>query len=431
MSLCIAKYLADLDRSSTIVCPTNPLVYQTLERYPDIPSLHKKSSYKCDKWGTCSAGHKAQQFHCKGCPYTKALREAKKSNYRIMNYYTYWAHRMYGHTLIVDEAHKLLDMLGDKQDITLWHSDYEFPTEMRVVADVVDWIERRLRKQHDDRLATALFELLKMNRTQAVEYLEAEHKGKLDIAIKVYPISSQDVPPWLWPPTKVRKLVFFTATMSMEDIKDLGLDRRRVKFIHCDSPIPVENRPVVFEPYVSVSRAASDYCVPKLAERLQRILDENPQKGLIHAPYSLVELLRGHLSSDRLLFHDRDNKQAMLNKFRNSATSEGKVLVASGLYEGIDLPYDLARWQVICKVPFLSLASTRVVEKMKHRPDWYDWSAIRLIVQASGRISRAADDHGVTYLFDANFQRLLDKDVEREVPLIPGHFSAALQINKL
>ncbi|NBO93927.1 MAG: hypothetical protein EBV06_16705 [Planctomycetia bacterium] len=96
--------------------------------------------------------------------------------------------------------------------------------------------------------------------------------------------------------------------------------------------------------------------VPQLAQYIQEIADHyEKQKGIVHATYQLAYLLRKHLTSSRFIFHDRDNKTERYQEFRNARPDSGKVLIASGMYEGIDLPEDLGRWQIIAKVPWQSL----------------------------------------------------------------------------
>jgi Rad3-related DNA helicase len=127
------------------------------------------------------------------------------------------------------------------------------------------------------------------------------------------------------------------------------------------------------------------------------------------------------------LFHDQSNKAWALDQFRNAPPESGRVLVASGLYEGIDLPYDMARWQLIGKIPYLSLGDARIAAKAKEYPDWYQWEAIKRVIQAAGRIVRTPTDYGVTYISDTSFARLWDQDGRRDNHLFPNFFKSALR----
>jgi Rad3-related DNA helicase len=76
------------------------------------------------------------------------------------------------------------------------------------------------------------------------------------------------------------------------------------------------------------------------------------------------------------------------------------------MYEGVDLPYDKARWQAICKVPWKSLGDPAIRYQSEQNPEWYSWEALKYLIQACGRVVRAPDDYGTTYILDSTFQRL-------------------------
>jgi Rad3-related DNA helicase len=133
------------------------------------------------------------------------------------------------------------------------------------------------------------------------------------------------------------------------------------------------------------------------------------------------------MSHPRLMWHTKHNKQAVLADFRAAPASEGSVLVCSGLYEGVDLPFDDDSWQVIGKVPYPSLGDEEVLRKMTADADWYDWQAIKRLLQAYGRLPRRTDGHGTTYIFDLNYERLLKADKARPVRMFPSHYMAATQ----
>jgi len=424
VALTIAAWQEAMGCTTNIVMPNNGLVKQTLDRYPDTPVLHRQAEYTCETHGTCKDGHNANKFACKGCPYSKAKRGITRSKVRLMNYHIYWAHKLYATNLVIDEAHSLINLFSSTREVALWHSKHKFPTGMRVASDAVKWAQEEIKKTNDAKLETFLIELLRMNNNTAVEYENGVYYGKDDIKLKAYSVTQGSVPPWLWPPHKVRKVILMSATIGMEDVKELGLDNRRVALIECASPIPPERRQLIYEPYVKVKHDLLDYAVPRLAHKIREKLALHPEKGLIHAPYALAARLRQELDDPRLIWHERHNKAAKLQQFRDAPN--GAVLVASGMYEGIDLPYDTARWQVISRVPYPSLGNMFIKMKMEDNPDWYSWQTIKALIQATGRITRAADDFGVTYIFDSSFGNLLKQDDARDNPMFPASIRIAI-----
>ena len=116
------------------------------------------------------------------------------------------------------------------------------------------------------------------------------------------------------------------------------------------------------------------------------------------------------------MFHDKDTKTKIYQGFRES--TEPKVLVASGMYEGVDLPYDAGRWQVLAKIPYPSLGDPVTKYLANKDPEYYAWETIKQVLQACGRICRRLDDFGETFIIDSNFRRLYTQHRE----LFPDYF---------
>jgi Rad3-related DNA helicase len=85
------------------------------------------------------------------------------------------------------------------------------------------------------------------------------------------------------------------------------------------------------------------------------------------------------------------------------------VFIAAGFEEGLDLKGDDYQWQAIAKVQYPSLGDSAIRRKAQESDEWYQWSALRKVIQAYGRISRSETDFGVTYILDEMFDRLIEK----------------------
>ena len=90
--------------------------------------------------------------------------------------------------------------------------------------------------------------------------------------------------------------------------------------------------------------------------------------------------------------------------------------------EGVDLKGDLSRFQIICKIPYPYLGDKIVKKRMGKWKNWYPLQTAKLIVQASGRSVRSMEDKAVTYILDADWDRLYRNNID----MFPKSFKDAL-----
>ena len=140
------------------------------------------------------------------------------------------------------------------------------------------------------------------------------------------------------------------------------------------------------------------------------------EKGVIHAhSYKIANFIHRNLPEEvrwRVLTHEgSDGRDAALT--RHLTDDEPTILLTPSMTEGIDLADDLARWQVLCKVPYPYLGDKQVAARMERDRDWYDWRTCLSVVQAYGRSVRSAEDHAVTYLLDAGFPEFIRRQQHR------------------
>lgn len=401
---------------SSIITPTNVLVDQYKTDFPKLPTLSKKDSYTCN-FSTeqykisCKDTHSKRKIHCKDCPYVKGIRQSHAVPYGVYNNHIYLAHKLYRPLLISDEAHNLVRVLQDRAAKIFWHHDYGFPGWVKDYGTLVRWIEAEPRFDDDARLQLLHKEVTNNKVRYVITRTTDLFRGQERECIKMSPVDVRDQPPLFWPGGQVRKIILLSATIGHKDVEQLGLDKRRVFTVNATSPVDAERRPVVVLSTCSMAYAKQQENLPVLAEVIRNLLNDHTEKGLIHITYSLAALLRPLLADEpRLRWHTRDNARDVYTAFKEEPASTGAVLVASGMYEGIDLPYDAARWQVITKVPYPSLAEPAVKYLADSDSDWYAWETAKSLLQASGRIVRATDDWGITYIIDSTFEHRLYRD---------------------
>src|SRR5207237_1189052 len=132
----------------------------------------------------------------------------------------------------------------------------------------------------------------------------------------------------------------------------------------------------------------------------------------------LVELgERAPRAARRSLFVDSSaGKARALDQHRTSP--EPTVLLSPSMREGVDLPDDFLRFQIITKMPYPDLGDPWTAARQARDPRWYALETAKALVQAYGRGCRHAGDHGTTYILDAQLQRFL----ARYRPLLPPWF---------
>lgn len=434
----VSRTLQRWQYSASMITPTNMLVDQFLTEFPDCPTLHRLDSYQCADWQTNCAAHRGRtKAFCKGCPASTDLATAKyRKGPGVYNYYTYLAHRIFRDALIVDEAHNLVPTIQDRLAETIWMHDYP---ELNVSDNqqLLRRIGQMPKRKQQHKKITHLFEALTspvphhvLQRTTGPFSGKGTKRGEPEDrpCIKLYPVDIGDSFGMFTGAGDVKKVVLMSATIGPVDVAELGLQRKRVCYLQAAHPIPADRRAVHLIPIADINHANLMASVPALADEIRNIAAYHVgEKGIIHATYGLAAMLAEHLGDDpRFLFHDRDNKREQYEKFREAPSTDGTVLIASGMYEGIDLPDDLGRWQVIAKVPWKSLGDPAIKYKAEQDPDWYRWQTLKDLIQACGRICRHEEDYGITYVLDASARRL----IQQSSHLVPGWFNDALVWNE-
>lgn len=454
----LARTLMTALRSVSVITPTNLLVEQFREEFPDTPSLSRLDAYWCEEWQRpCPITRSKLLQFCKGdkaagiegCKCSSDLATAKyRRGPGIYNYHTYLAHKIYRDVLVVDEAHNLIPVIRERMALTIWQHDYKYSSNMWTVEQMRDWLRtlpdgKRSHKKIQA-LANAVFSKepnYMPQRTTETFNGKGTVRGRPEErdCLKLLPVDIAGSPPMFWPglgksgagpsrPSEVSKVVLLSATIGPKDIEALGLEGvggrdRKVCYIDCKSPIPSTARPIISLATANVNHKSINTAVPLLANEIKGIAEHHQwEKGVVHCTYQLSALLRPLLEGDRYIFHSRLDKKEKYSEFRNS--SAPRILVACGMYEGIDLPEDLGRWQVLAKVPWPSLSNPAIQHLARRDPDWYLWECMKTVIQACGRICRTPDDYGVSYILDGTFDRLMEEGAH----MVPDWYRDALVV---
>jgi ATP-dependent DNA helicase DinG len=217
--------------------------------------------------------------------------------------------------------------------------------------------------------------------------------------------------------------IYMSATILDQKsfCRSLGINDETAVFIRVPSTFPVENRRIYFTDSGFMNKANIDDTLPNVARDLKRALEyHKTEKGIVHChSYKIAQFIEENCVDSRLLFHTSESRELMLDRFIKSV--EPLVLVSPSMTEGVDLKDDLARWEVIVKVPYLYIGDQQIARRMKIDPDWYNWQTCLTLVQSYGRIFRSEHDWGTAYIFDSGARAFIRRNRE----ILPDWFLEA------
>ena len=196
-----------------------------------------------------------------------------------------------------------------------------------------------------------------------------------------------------------------------------GLDEAGCARFTSASPFPLEQRPIVYRPVGALSQATLARLEPALFAEVAAILAAHPRRQGAD-PRRLV---RRRPPARRATSRSRAPRES--RRLSGSTPADGKaralehhrasplptVLVSPSLREGVDLPDDFLRFQVVTKLPYPDLGDPWTAARQARDPRWYALETAKALVQAYGRSCRHADDHGVTYMLDGQFARFVQR----------------------
>jgi hypothetical protein len=196
----------------------------------------------------------------------------------------------------------------------------------------------------------------------------------------------------------------------------LGIDDDEYIFIKVKSPFKAEKRPIIYDLVGKMSYKFKENTMPKTIPKIKEILDKHPNdKGIIHTnSYEFQEYISSNINNKRILTHKSNEKELIIDKFKKSDSNH--VLVSPSLGEGVDLPYDNCKFQIIYKIPFPHLGDPQIKKRMSFDSDWYNYKTVVNLVQEYGRIMRAEDDFGITYITDSSVDNLENLSYAEIVP---------------
>ena len=204
-----------------------------------------------------------------------------------------------------------------------------------------------------------------------------------------------------------------------------GIHPKITSYFEIDSDFPIKNRPLYYMKGIGkMSYNKKHETFERQLNFIKKILKKYPdKKGIIHVgTYEIASWLKERLKDKRLLFHDSDNRDEMLQKHINS--KKASVIVSPSMVSGVDLKDDISRFQIVLKIPFPFLGSEKIKQRMKTNNQWYNFKTVADFIQMIGRSIRSVDDYADTYILDDSFSDVLRYSSH----LIPRYISDSIKV---
>ena len=204
--------------------------------------------------------------------------------------------------------------------------------------------------------------------------------------------------------------------------KCLGIREDEIYPIRRKSPFDLSRNPIRTLGDYDLSRKCIAENAPKTIEVVRSILERHEnEKGIIHTvSKSCKDYLIDNLRDPRLMEHNTQNRAEQLEKFKNS--TEPLVFVSPSMNEGVDLPGDQCRFQIIYKLPYPDLGDRQIMMRANADNEWYDYKTSLALVQTYGRGMRFEDDYCTTYFIDSRIPEFVKND-----RFLPDSFKALFE----
>ncbi|ACV50092.1 conserved hypothetical protein [Delftia phage PhiW-14] len=449
---------------TTITTASKALQDQYTEEYKQIYDLRGRTNYDCPhslgpyNSGSCRGARRRKECNAKAeCPYLQTRNHwCNIADLRVTNNsFSIEACAMLvmrpenrANLIIIDECHEIDDSLLEHTKIMLRPSDFwgidDLSEQIKKVISLFTMIPLGVPVVTTDNMKQAFAEFAERASAvydRLVEDFE-KRNGDLDalgdkidtmetIMDKLGMFIGPEVSTWIveevnpdlsylsLKPIKASQVAYYglfrkadyflhmSATICGfgEYAESLGIKDDEVEYLDAPNPIPVASR-MVYVPAKQKVSGTIDY--DQLTENIDNLISLHPEEnGLIHTvSYMLAnEVFKRSKHRDRM-FMSKDRAE-MVSELR---TRKNVVVLSPSIEKGFDAKGDMARFQIVAKVPFPYLGDSLVKYNSTNTAGWYERKTALRVVQACGRVTRGVSDFGVTYIIDTNFRRLYEQN---------------------
>jgi len=417
----IARSIQIAHHDCAIISPSNQLVDQYCETYPELNAIKGKDNYE-----SVSAYKRARD-----------LGVYSPNVFNPLSYYYYYLTRpelTKPSTVIIDEAHKLADMLLMTIAKSFPLDYYNIPQDLTDTG-FYDWITEatgKLEQFASDVTGKrarfgSMYQQLKILQeylTHNLDKVEIFYEMKEDFRTRKerehLTIKPLTVPHDLMNTIFGRgtRVFLFSGSLTDFHIKELFPNATEVDFIQYEPLAPIENRPIIIDEIPKINRKDPKTIADKIKESYLR---EGKPNTLVHLSYSQAKLVAPFLKDLHPITHTKEDKIFKLELFKK----RGGILLASGMAEGVDLPDDYCR---LILIPCLLWPNKgdQAVKKRLALPNgqfWYTLETIMTLVQQVGRGVRGETDSCMTIVFDCMLESTIRKKAIKD-RLTKGFFNS-------
>lgn len=456
----IGNYLHEVECMSTppfgayALTITKSLQDQYLKLFPDTLLLKGKTNYICDidqnfdvETAPCLFVSKIKDdcWEKNRCPYYNARNNALTSQFAALNYKMFLAlpkHLKRKNFLICDEASELEDELVKRfsaevnydrlknygieyrtlttesyEKARSWLNDLTLTINEKINTLMVKAGKKYNTLSQPDRIKLIYLKNI-MNSLATIDTLWKDCEFIID----------RDAKKVTFTPLKVDKLsksifdygdnvLLMSATIidHKNFAKNLGITD--YEYVEVESDFDAAKSPIHVTSKNKLNYKNLKVILPDIADQIKQIVEfHKNDKGIIHThTQEITNILRDKLHSNRrFLFRDvaSNNEDILTEHFKADLPT---ILVSPSLAYGIDLKDDLARFQIIVKLPFPPLSVKRIKKLFDNDKAWYENKMLNSIVQMCGRATRSKHDFSTTYILDGNIVNVL-KNTKDKLP---------------
>ena len=412
-----------------IVVPSNVLLDQYYKDYPQTNFIKGKEHYVCQTNNMHCVDVVDLGLKCDSCILTGCKKRAREGEPTIFNpiskYYAEQAESKMPATRValVDEAHRLLDTLELLISEEFSHTRYQYPAGLGL-QNIGPWLEKIA--DDLDRVADAYkiepkksqkarLRALSLRRLKARVWASPDDfcvyettkvvQKKEERYLCIRPIN---VPRFLVNAClgEVQQTILMSATLTRTKAQEV-FGTSDFAYLDLDSPIPTENRPVILDYQGFTSKTPAS----EIAAWIRKQMQLHPGNTMVHVTYGMGREL-SYFIPEAIYHQGAHDKDDALKRFKH----DGGIWLAAGCAEGIDLPGDYCRLNLIPVLPYANVGDPVVAARIKrHGNAQYERQTILTLIQQVGRSTRGITDKSVCVVGDGRMAKLFNKH-RKDIP---------------